>query len=208
MPITFNIFRINHRLNWYKGMLFCLCLIIQLAFAQEVQTATESNVISPSSASTVVAPATNIPDAASSTASSSPYYTAAGSSNKVGSGGQLLSVTMALLFIVMLIMAVSWFIRRFGQGVLANTNNMKIVATMPLGTRERVLLVEVGGQQILLGVTATQINTLHVFAEPVIIAPQTQAVPVSEFSRKLMAILQQKNNPSGTASNSNPAGQG
>ena len=70
---------------------------------------------------------------------------------------------------------------------------MKIVAAMPLGTRERIVVIEVGGQQLLLGITATQINTLHVFSEPVV---DTQSVTgQSEFGKKLMAILQQKSVP-------------
>ena len=70
--------------------------------------------------------------------------------------------------------------------------SMKIVSSMPLGTRERLLLVDVGGKQLLLGVTATQINTLHVFDEPVVPAEKPQPIG-SDFSQKLMAILQQKN---------------
>ncbi len=109
--------------------------------------------------------------------------------NQPGTGAQLLSVTLALVFIVALIFAVSWFIRRFGSGVFVQTGQMKIVAALPLGTRERLMLVDVAGKQLLLGVTATQINCLHEFAEPVITG---EAAGSSDFSRKLMAILQQK----------------
>lgn len=109
--------------------------------------------------------------------------------NQPGTGAQLLSVTLALVFIVALIFAVSWFIRRFGSGAFVQTGQMKIVAALPLGTRERLMLVDVAGKQLLLGVTATQINCLHEFAEPVITG---EAAGSSDFSRKLMAILQQK----------------
>lgn len=109
--------------------------------------------------------------------------------NQPGTGAQLLSVTLALVFIVALIFAVSWFIRRFGSGAFVQAGQMKIVAALPLGTRERLMLVDVAGKQLLLGVTATQINCLHEFAEPVITG---EAAGSSDFSRKLMAILQQK----------------
>ena len=118
------------------------------------------------------------------------YYQAGGAAQTPGTGGHLFSVTLALLFIVFLIVAVSWFVRRFGQGVFATNTHIKIIATLPLGTRERLLLVDIAGQQLLLGVTAQQINNLHVFSEPVVDTAHPPAP--SEFSQKLMALLQAK----------------
>ena len=71
---------------------------------------------------------------------------------------------------------------------------MKVLATLPLGTRERIVLIDAGGQQLLLGITPTQINTLHVFETPVI--SNAVEANTSEFSRKLMAILQRNGNES------------
>lgn len=107
----------------------------------------------------------------------------------------LANIVVGLVFIVALILGVGWFMKRFNHGgMFTNAAAMKIVATLPLGARERLIVVDVSGQQILLGITATQINSLHVFSEPVITvtAPPAQ----SEFSQKLMSVLQQKKNPS------------
>lgn len=196
-------------------LILLLCLLVQPLYAQQPEPAQQpehAQQTEPTTSTPLVTP-TSSPDAksvkteeAETPSASTPYYSTATSNNKVGSGSHLMSVTFALLFIVLLIVAVSWFMRRFGSGVFASTSQMKIVATMPLGTRERILLVDVGGQQLLLGVTATQINTLHVFSEPVDIG--APAAPVSDFSRKLMTLLQQKNNQSDTATNNNLPGQG
>lgn len=43
-----------------------------------------------------------------------------------------------------------------------------MVGSLALGTRERAVMVEVAGQQLLLGVTPGQVTTLHVFDVPVI----------------------------------------
>ena len=118
------------------------------------------------------------------------YYQAGGASQSPGTGGHLFSVALALIFIVFLIVAVSWFVRRFGQGVFATNSHIKIIATLPLGTRERLLLVDIAGQQLLLGVSAQQVNTLHVFSEPVVDSASPPGP--SEFSQKLMALLQAK----------------
>ncbi len=101
----------------------------------------------------------------------------------------LLSVLLGLLGIVALILGLAWFARRAGATGWARSSDMKVVATLALGTRERLLVVDVAGTQILLGVTAQTINQLHVFAEPVIAADGTQS---SEFSQKLMSIMKGK----------------
>lgn len=99
---------------------------------------------------------------------------------------QLLNVAFSLLLIVGLILALAWLLRRFGQGNFLNQQSMKIMASMPLGTRERLLVVEVGGQQILLGVTSHQISTLHVFDEPVVDASGGTS---TDFKKRMMALM-------------------
>jgi flagellar protein FliO/FliZ len=111
---------------------------------------------------------------------------------KTNSASQVASVIGGLAIILVLIYGLSWFVKRFAQGGFMQSPGMKIISSMPLGTRERLILVDVGGKQLLLGVTAGQINTLHVFEEPAIVAEKAQ-VAGSEFSQKLMAILQKNN---------------
>lgn len=109
---------------------------------------------------------------------------------QIGSGRHLVNVTLALMGIIGLIFAISWFVKRFSQGAFSANAHIKVVSAMPLGTRERIVLIDAGGQQILLGITATNINTLHVFETPIVVDAQVDNQ--SDFSRKLMAILQQK----------------
>lgn len=112
---------------------------------------------------------------------------------KVSSSSQLASLLGGLALIIVLIYGLSWFVKRFAQGGFMHNPSMKIVSALPLGTRERLMLVDVGGKQLLLGVTATQINTLHVFDEQVVVQTEKVQPVASDFSQKLMAILQQKN---------------
>jgi flagellar protein FliO/FliZ len=44
---------------------------------------------------------------------------------------------------------------------------MDVISTLPLGQKERAVLVRVGKQQILLGVAPGRVTTLHVLSEPV-----------------------------------------
>lgn len=109
---------------------------------------------------------------------------------KIGSGGHLLNVTLGLIAIIALIFVLSAFVKRFGSGTFSANTQLKILSSMPLGTRERIVLIDAGGQQLLLGITPTNINTLHVFSDPIVLDSKSEAP--SDFSQKLMAILQQK----------------
>lgn len=128
-------------------------------------------------------------------------------SPKIGSGAHLLNVTLGLALIVGLILGISWFVKRFSQGAFAGNSHLKIIATMPLGTRERIALIDAGGKQLLIGVTPTNINTLHVFDVPVTRpagggGDDSGDINSSEFGRKLMAILQRPSNPADENNNS------
>src|SRR5690625_5572324 len=95
-------------------------------------------------------------------------------------------MTVGLLLIIVLIFALAWLLRRFGQGGLfMQQKAIKIVAALALGTRERIVVVDVGGKQILLGGAAREINTRYVVDEPVIDAESWPAASV--VGRELMA---------------------
>jgi flagellar protein FliO/FliZ len=109
---------------------------------------------------------------------------------KISSGSQLANLMGGLILILGLIYGLSWFVKRFSQGGFTQNSTIKMLSAMPLGTRERIMLVDVGGKQILLGITATTINTLHVFDDPVINTTENIKPATSDFSQKLMALLQ------------------
>lgn len=102
-------------------------------------------------------------------------------------GAYLVQVLLGLMFVLALVFAAAWLLKRVGQGTFTGSGHMNIVATLPMGTRERIVLVDVGGQQILLGITATTINTLHAFDEPVITRDDTSKP--SDFASKIREVM-------------------
>ena len=82
-----------------------------------------------------------------------------------GTGG-LAQVTLALLLVLVAVFAVAWIVKRmrgFGNRV---GDAIDIIADIPLGQKERAVLLKVGPTQILVGVAPGRVNTLHVLAEP------------------------------------------
>lgn len=191
------------------ALLFSACPGFAESTASAVTSSASAASTSIAAAETVVAePAAADPAGA---AQAKPFYensktpqTATKEVPKIGSGGHLLSVTLGLAAIIVLIFVLSAFVKRFGSGTFSGNSQLKILSSMPLGTRERIVLIDAGGQQLLLGITPTSINTLHVFAEPIVVENKSEAP--SDFSQKLMAILQQKNaNPSSNNKNDSAA---
>lgn len=103
--------------------------------------------------------------------------------------GQLLQLLFGLLLVVAVIFLLAWLVRRIQNSLPVSKANqaIRLVATQPLGTRERLLLVQVGKEQILLGITPGSIEPLHVLQEPVEI--DGPAVRTPEFGTKLKALL-------------------
>ena len=98
--------------------------------------------------------------------------------------GQLL---VGLLLVIGLIFALAWVVKRIQNITPRGGAVIKLVASQALGPRDRLLLVQVGGEQILLGLTPGRISALHVLAEPVLLADAEPATP--EFAQKLMELL-------------------
>lgn len=100
--------------------------------------------------------------------------------------GTMVSLGLGLIAVIALIYGCAWIIRRMNGMTGMNNNAIKVVSVMALGARERLALIEVGGQQILLGITPSAIRTLHVFDEPVVDASNP---PSGEFARRLQGMI-------------------
>jgi flagellar protein FliO/FliZ len=110
------------------------------------------------------------------------------SAPSVGGLGQ---VTLALLIVLGAVFAVAWVVKRvrgFGNRV---GNAIDVIADIPLGQKERAVLLKVGKTQILIGVAPGQVNTLHVLAEPIDLTPASASPtdPRPTFKQLMMRSL-------------------
>lgn len=100
---------------------------------------------------------------------------------------QLGQMLLGLLVVIGLIFALAWGLRRVQQLAPKGGQVIKLVATQTLGPRDRLVLVQVGEEQVLLGLTAGRITPLHVMKEPVQVQQTQAATP--EFAQRLMDIM-------------------
>ncbi|MGE8406965.1 MAG: flagellar biosynthetic protein FliO [Pseudomonas sp.] len=110
--------------------------------------------------------------------------------------GQLAQLVLGLLLVLGLIFFLAWLLRRVQNAAPAANQVIQVVGSRQIGPRDRLLLVQVGNEQILVGHTPGSITALHVMAEPVAAAPSVRpATP--EFAQRLMELLgkDQKDKP-------------
>lgn len=105
-------------------------------------------------------------------------------------GGDLFSVLISTVIVVAVILFIGWLYSR-SKFVKAGANDaINIVAMRALGPKERLFVVDVANQQLLIGMTSTAVQTLHVFDTPVIVDKQQPAnKSASNFAEKLRGLM-------------------
>lgn len=70
-------------------------------------------------------------------------------------------VTLILIFIILVILGCAWLFRRFSGVAQGGSGLLKVVGSIGVGQRERVVIVSVGETWLVLGVASGQVRKLH-----------------------------------------------
>ncbi len=66
----------------------------------------------------------------------------------------LSTVILSLLLVIGFIFAAAWVVRRMPLGIGRSNGPLKVLAALPLGPKERLVLIEARGEEILIAVSA------------------------------------------------------
>ncbi|MDG6777644.1 flagellar biosynthetic protein FliO [Thiomicrorhabdus sp. zzn3] len=99
-------------------------------------------------------------------------------------------ILFSLLLVLLIIFVAAWLLRRYGRFPGVADGNLKVLGALSVGQRERILLLQVGKEQVLVGVTSSKISTLHQLQEPVSM-PQSESNNIS-FSQRFQEALTPK----------------
>lgn len=157
---------------------FCLTLLLAMPLTRALA---EDGAPPPAAAPTLqAAPAANpVPV---TTAPSAPTMVL-GSASPLGAGS-LLQALLGLILVLALLMAAAYWLRKVqGQRGLGG-GLMRVVAALPLGTRERLVIVEVADTWLVLGITPQGIVALHTL-------PKGEAPPAPELLPPFAAKLKE-----------------
>ena len=94
-------------------------------------------------------------------------------------GGEILQMLAGFAFVLLLLIGALWLLRRLGPGQHSAHRLAKVVGAVSVGTRERVVLVEVGETLLVLGVAAGNVRTLHSLPKPDQPSSGTSEVPTA-----------------------------
>lgn len=119
----------------------------------------------------------------------SPVWAAPGDIT-TGLGQWLLSCFLVIGFILLL----AWFMKKSRLIQPMAQGQLRVLSSLPLGTRERLLVVKVGEQQLLLGVTPGNIRFLCQLEQPL----DEQQLP-QPFAAQLGKLMNRQARPSGAA---------
>lgn len=100
-------------------------------------------------------------------------------------GPSLLPLLLAFVFVLALIPVSVWFLKRLGGAQLPDAAGLRVVAQLPLGARERLVVVEAGERLLVLGVTANAINRVGTLPKP---AEGFEPTPSPAFGSVLSAL--------------------
>ena len=116
-------------------------------------------------------------------------------SNGPGAAG-LLQTIFALLLVLGLLIGLAWLLKRYGPKTGAGTANLRVVGALNIGGRERIMVVEVGDQWIVVGAAPGRVNALHTMPrqEGELSASATGGgVPATRFADWLKNTMDKRN---------------
>lgn len=91
-----------------------------------------------------------------------------------------------LFAIVVFIFAVAWLIKRMGTLNPNHSSNLKIIAGLSVGQREKIVVVQVMDEQLLVGITQSNIQLLSKLEQPI---PEQSMNSLGGFQDKLQSAM-------------------
>ena len=102
----------------------------------------------------------------------------------------LMKLTGGLLLVVLVIFGLAWLMKKLNLNQQSHNGLIRIIAGLSIGTRDRIVLLQIGEEQILLGLTPGRIEKLHTLREP-LETPQESDAPAS-FASKLNRLMKER----------------
>lgn len=111
-----------------------------------------------------------------------------GSADAISSSSYLLKLSLGLVLVICLVFFLAWLVKK--MHIVQNSNNglINIISAISVGQRERIALIQVGDEQILIGLTQGRIDKLHTLKKPVE-TMQPSTVAASSFQQKFQQLL-------------------
>jgi len=104
----------------------------------------------------------------------------------------VLNMTLGLAAVIVLILGIAWLVKRYGRGQSLGQGRIKVRAGMPLGQKDKLIIVDIDGEHLLLGVSPGRIVLLKEL--PAFSQAADEAVSDSPSRQSFKARLSQEIN--------------
>jgi len=109
------------------------------------------------------------------------------------SAGNLLQVLLGLVVVLALMAGTAWILKRMGVAGSGANNVAKVIGGVSVGNRERVVVVEVADQWIVVGVASGRVNALSTMPRQETIATTEDTPGAKNFSAWLKQTIDKRN---------------
>jgi len=105
--------------------------------------------------------------------------------------GDIAAWGMGLLIVLSVFFLCVWGVRKLSGLTVSGAEKMRVLGGLSLGLREKVILLQVGKKQLILGVTPGRIETLHVLeGDDCLIKEETVSTTAETgFAQKLLQAI-------------------
>jgi flagellar protein FliO/FliZ len=103
----------------------------------------------------------------------------------------LLTTFGSLIFVVAIILALAWLLKRMRLPAMGGQKGLAIIRQVPVGTKERIAVIEAGEEQFLVGITAQSINLISELEQPLDIGEKQgdRRTQVDAFATQFSRLL-------------------
>jgi flagellar protein FliO/FliZ len=105
--------------------------------------------------------------------------------------GDIAAWSIGLLIVLSVFFLCVWGVRKLSGLTVSGAEKMRVVGGLSLGMREKVILLQVGKKQLILGVTPGRIETLHVLeGDDYLLKEETVSTAAETgFAQKLLQAI-------------------
>ena len=101
----------------------------------------------------------------------------------------LANVVLGLLLVLLLFFALTFFMKRIPNMNMSGNGHLKVIETLYLGNHEKILLLQIGEEQILVSVNAQKIEKIHQL--PKLLNEAEVAPENNSFNRSFLSAIKQ-----------------
>jgi len=96
----------------------------------------------------------------------------------------------SLIFVIAFILFIAWLLKRMQVPTMSNQQGLVIVRQIPVGTKERIAIVQAGDEQFLVGITPQSIQLISKLDKPL----TQEMLEKSTFSSQLSQLMKKDAN--------------